>query len=297
MILISGPLLELKSGMSKYVSLLFLTPLLFMQESVACTIFTATQGTTVLFAANEDQTSNDSYLVVDPTGKYGVVFFATPTDDSPLVMQMGINEKGLSYSINAIGYEKLSRVPNAIQQKEWAPVKLMREIESVNELLDKFFIYDWGDSIAYQIHFADRFGDAAVIHPGENGLLTYTRIDTKKGYLVSANFNLRDLGFNKFFPGRYKTADGELKKLSSQETLTQEFMTSVLEKTHQEGGWINPYRSIFSVVFNLNSLDIRFYYESKFDKPYVLNVRSELQKAAEKKIIPLPEVMARLDKN
>lgn len=270
--------------------------LLSIQEATACTIFTATKGKTVLFAANEDQTSNSSYLVVDPTGKYGVIFFATPTADFPLVMQMGINEKGLSYDINAITAEKLHPVPYAIPQKEWALVALMKEVDSVDELLNKFFTYDWGNSIAYQIHLADRFGDAAVIHPGEDGKLTFTRIDKNKGYLVSANFNLRDTNFKKYMPGRYKTADNELKKISSEDVLTQDFMTSILDKTHQEGGWINPNRSIFSVVFNLNTLDIRFYYESKFNKPYLLNVRSELLKSTEKKTIPLPEVIATINK-
>lgn len=282
--------------MNKSICVFILVPFLFIQEVAACTIFTAVKGKTVLLAGNEDQTSNNSYLVVDPTGKYGVVFFATPTADSPLIMQMGINEKGLSYDINAISPEKLNHVPNSVQQKEWMLPALMREADSVNELLDKFFTYDWGTSIAYQIHVADRFGDAAVIHPGQDGKLTYTRIDKNKGYLVSANFNVRDKSFNQIFPGRYKTADNELKKLSSEQALTQEFMVSILEKTHQEKGWIDPTRSIFSVVFNLNSADIIFFYESKFDKPYLLNVRSELAKTHEKKIIPLPAVMASINK-
>jgi len=282
--------------MIKNLNILILASLLFIHEAAACTIFTAVKGKTVLLAGNEDQTSNNSYLVVDPTGKYGVVFFATPTADSPLVMQIGINEKGLSYDINAIPTEKLNHIPNSIQQKEWMLPALMREVDSVNELLEKFFTYDWGTSIAYQIHIADRFGDAAVIHPGQNGKLSYTRIDKNKGYLVSENFNVRDTSFNQFFPGRYKTADNELKKLPSEQALTQEFMVSILEKTHQEKGWIDPTRSIFSVVFNLNSLDIVFFYESKFDKPYLLNVRSELAKTHEKKIIPLPEVMATINK-
>ena len=283
--------------MNKLVYIFMLLSFLFIKQTSACTIFTATKGKTVLFAANEDQTSNISYLVVDPTGKYGVIFFATPTAELPLVMQMGINEKGLSYDINSISLEKLNPVPSAIQQKEWAIVTLMREVDSVNAMLDKFFTYDWGTSISYQIHIADRFGDAAVIHPGQDGKLTYTRIDKNKGYLVSANFNVRDKSFNTFLPGRYKTADSELKNLSGEAALTQDFMASVLEKTHQDGGWINPYRSIFSVVFNLTSLDIRFYYDSKFDKPYLLNVRSELSKTTEKKIIPLPEVIASINKN
>lgn len=282
--------------MYRKIYMLVLASLLFVGHVSACTIFTAVKGKTVLLAGNEDQTTNNSYLVVDPTGKYGVVFFATPMEGLPLVMQMGINEEGLSYDINAIPQEALNKVPGAIQQKEWALVALMRQSASVNELLDKFFTYDWGTSIAYQIQIADRLGDAAVIHPGQDGKLTFTRIDKTKGYLVSANFNVRDANYYQFLPGRYKTADKTLKMLSSEQALTMEFMASILEQTHQKGGWINPTRSIFSVIFNLTTLDITFYYESKFDKPYLLNVRTELSKTREKKIIPLQDVMSVINK-
>lgn len=282
--------------MRKSFHLLAMAFLLLAGYASACTIFTAVKGNTVLFAGNEDETTNDSYLVVDPTGKYGVVFFATPMEGLPLIMQMGVNEAGLSYDINAIPSETLAKVPGAIQQKDWALVALMRESATVNELLDKFFTYDWGASIAYQIHIADKFGNAAVIHPGNNGELTYTRLDKTKGYLVSANFNVRDTAYYQFLPGRYKTADKALKKLSGEQALTTEFMTSILEQTHQRQGWIDPIRSIFSVVFNLTTLEIVFYYESKFDKPYALNVRAELAKTHEKKIIPLPEVMSLINK-
>jgi hypothetical protein len=279
----------------KSIKLLLLLPFFFVGAVNACTIFTAVKGKTVLMAGNEDETTNNSYLVVDPTGKYGVVFFATPMDGLPLIMQMGINEEGLSYDINAIPQEALTHVPGTIQQKEWALVALMRETASVNELLDRFFSYDWGASIAYQIHVADRFGDAVVIHPGHYGKLTYTRINKSKGYIVSANFNARDERFYKYIPGRHRTAERELTALSGAQGLTTEFMTSMLEKTYQKAGWIDPTRSIFSVVFNLTTLDIVFYYESNFKNPYTLNVRAELAKTRDKKIIPLPEVMSSLN--
>jgi hypothetical protein len=56
---------------------------------------------------NEDQTSNNSYLVIDPTGKYGIVFFATKQ----------LNDRW---------------------QCRWALVVLMREVGYVNELPDNF---------------------------------------------------------------------------------------------------------------------------------------------------------------
>lgn len=124
-------------------------------------------------------------------------------------MQMGVNEKGLVYDINSIGKETLVHVPNTIKQKEWVLVALMKEAGTVDELLGKIFKYDWGTSIAYQIHITDRFGDAAIIHPGKNGRLTFTRIDKNKGYIISTNFNVRDVdlagGFHHDI--RQRTAD------------------------------------------------------------------------------------------
>lgn len=282
--------------MNKRLYMLLLAPLLFLQEVSACTIFTATKGKTVLFAGNEDQFPNESYLVIDPTGKHGVVFFATSTAEWPLVMQMGINEKGLSYDINSISKETLAYVPDAIEQEEWALVKLMREVDSVSEMLDKFFTYDWGNSISYQIHIADRFGDAAVIHPGKDGKFTYTRIDKNKGYLISTNFNLRDGGLKRFLSLRYRTAEKMLRDVSITDELTPEFMADVLKATRQNSGLIDPTKTIYSAVFNLNTMDIHLYYDGEFETPYFLNVKSELLKASEKTIFPLSEVITSTSK-
>lgn len=282
--------------MKKWLYIVLPALLLLSNQAAACTIITATKGKTVLFASNEDQAPNTSYLVIDATGKYGVVFIATPMPDSPLVMQMGVNEEGLVYDINSIGKETLIHVPNTLQQKEWALVALMRETSSVDELLGKFFKYDWGTSISYQIHIADRFGDAAVIHPGKDGRLTYTRIDKNKGYLISTNFNLRDVELARWVSSRYQTADSRLKDLSTEADLSQKFMASVLQATHQEAGFISPAKTIYSVVVNPKTLDIHLYYDGIFNKSYLLNVRSELSGASGKQIVPLAQVIASANK-
>lgn len=281
--------------MNRLLYIFLLAPLLFFNAATACTIVTATKGKTVLFASNEDQAPNKSYLVVDATGKYGVVFMATPTAEGALVMQMGVNEKGLVYDINSIGKEALVHMPNTIKQKEWALVELMRETSSVDELLGKFFQYDWGTSISYQIHIADRFGDAAVIHPGKNGKLTFTRIDKNKGYLVSTNFNLRDLDIARWVSSRYLTADSRLKTVTAEADLSPKFMASVLDATHQEASFISPVKTIYSVVVNPKTLDIRLYYGGNFNRSYLLNVRSELAGVSGKQILPLAQVISSIN--
>ncbi|WP_457419011.1 hypothetical protein [Roseateles sp. P5_E7] len=269
-----------------------LAALLLAGNAAACTIVTAAAGETVFLAANEDQPPNKAYLVTDTTGRYGVVFVATPTDTLPLVMQMGINEQGLAYSINAIPEEKLTAVPGTTPQQEWALVQLMREVGTVSELLTRYFSYDWGPSIAYQIHVADRSGDAAVIHPGADGRLTFTRIDRRRGYLVSTNFNLRDAALMRWLSPRQLTAEGRFSGFSTASPPTPDFMAGVLAATHQKPGWISNVRTIFSAVFNLRTLDIHLYDDSRFDRPYLMNVRSELARTPGKQMRPLPEVLA-----
>jgi len=154
-----------------FVSLIL--SLLVVPTTIACTIITASNGETVMFGGNEDQTfKNSSFLVVDTSGKFGVVYFATPWTNEPLVMQMGINEMGLSYDANWIPKEKLKPHPERKAQNEWAVTKLMKEVSTVEEVLSRIFTYNWEDSISYQVHIADKSGDAVVIHPGTNGELT-----------------------------------------------------------------------------------------------------------------------------
>ncbi len=277
--------------MKTCLSIFVMVSLLWSQTVEACTIFTVKNKTTVLIAGNQDQAPAKEYLVVDHTGKYGVVFIATPTDAYPLINQMGVNDQGLSYAINAIPREKLVPVPNAIRQDEWALVKMMRETGSVKALLDRFFTYDWGTSFAYQIQVADRSGDAAVIHPGKDGRLTFTRIDTAKDYVVSTNFNVRDAATQGLISPRYQTASGRLKDLIAANRVSQASVAPVLEATRQDWGFVSPVRTIYSTVTDLNTLDIDIYLDGRFDKVYRLNVRAALAGVAGKTTVPLREAI------
>jgi hypothetical protein len=227
-----------------------------------------------MFGGNEDQTPNSSFLVVNTFGTFGAVYFATPWKKWPLVMQMGINEKGLSYDTNWIPREKLNPHPEGKFQHEWAITQLMKEASTVEEVLSKIFTYDWSDSISYQVHFADKSGDAVVIHPGMDGELTYSRKPKGKGYLVSTNFNLAKLDKGNWYCRRYITADKMLSKISTKNDLTVEFMASVLKATHQNG----MYKTLYSVIYDLQKLRIYLYYNRQFDTPYVLDVKKELAK-------------------
>lgn len=272
-------------------------PLLIVSKTIACTIFTASNGETVMFGGNEDQTPNSSFLVVDNGGTFGVVYFATPWKEIPLVMQMGINEKGLCYDANWIPKEKLNPHPERKSQNEWAVTQLMRGASTVEEVLSKIFTYNWGGSIDYQIHFADKSGDAAVIHPGTNGELTYTRKSKGNGYLISTNFNLAKLDkgnwSGSYSSDRYKTADKMLSKIDSHNNLTVELMASVLNATHQN----SDSKTLYSVVYDLQNLGIYLYYDRRFESPYILNVKEELAKTTFRRKVSLTDLISNRNLN
>jgi hypothetical protein len=271
-------------------------PLLIVSNAIACTIFTISNGEIVMFGGNEDQTPNSSFLVVDNSGTFGVVYFATPWKEMPLVMQMGINEMGLCYDANWIPKEKLNSHPEKKSQNEWVVTKLMREASTVEEVLSKIFTYNWGNSIDYQIHFADKSGDAAVIHPGTNGELTYTRKPKGNGYLISTNFNLAKLDksnwSSNYSSDRYKTADKMLSKINAQNDLTVEFMASVLKATHRRYGRV---KTLFSAVYDLQNLRIILYYDRLFDSPYMLDVTKELAKTTFRRKASLTDLISNRD--
>ena len=47
--------------------------LLIVSKTIACTIFTVSEGKAVMFGGNEDQMPNSSFLVVDNSGSFGVI--------------------------------------------------------------------------------------------------------------------------------------------------------------------------------------------------------------------------------
>jgi hypothetical protein len=264
---------------------------LIIPTAIACTIITASNGETVLFGGNQDQSPVSSFLVVDKRGTFGVVYFATPWMGHPLVMMKGINEMGLSYDMNwLLSREKLNPHPERKSPDEWLITQLMKEAATVEEVLSKIFTYNWGDSISYQIHFADKSGDAVVIHAGTDGELTFTRKPKGIGYLVSTNFNLARLDKGIWYCSRYNTADKMLSKMGVEIDLTVEFMTSVLKATHQ-------YSTIFSTVYDLQKLRIYLFHNRQFDVPYVLNVKNELAKTTDYRKVSLKDLISNKDMN
>lgn len=277
----------------KKLSLLFFlfNSLVVIHPAFSCTIISASDGETIFFGGNQDQDPATSFLVVDNSGPYGVIFFATPWQDYPLVMMKGINEMGLSYDMNWIPTEKLIPHPEKKPQDQWAIKHIMDNFTTVEEVLSIIFTYNWGNSIFYQIHFADKYGDAVVIHVGTNHELDFTRKPEGIGYLVSTNFNLARLENGDWSCWRYKTADKMLSKIGPQDDLKLDSIVSILKATSQSS-------TIYSTVFDVKMLKIYLFYDPQFkvplqfEVPYVLDVKKELAETRDYRKIPLTDLIS-----
>ena len=256
-----------------------------------CTIISASDGKTIMLGGNEDQMPNNSFLVVDKRGTFGVIYFATPWQEHPLVMLSGINEMGLCYDSNLIPEEELNTHPERKSPPREMYINPLGEIASVEEVLSLLPIYNFGGLYSAQTHFADKSGDAAVIHPGADRELTNLRKPKGIGYLISTNFNLVELDKGSWYCPRYKTADEMLSKMGTKNDLTVEFMASVLKATHQDG----MVKTLYSVVYDLKKLNIYLYYNRNFDAPYIIDVKKELAKTTEYRKISLKDFISKRD--
>jgi len=251
---------------------------------LACTIFTAAYGETALFGNNEDWINPKTYYWVVPAkaGNYGCIFFGFDN----FFPQGGINEKGLAFDANAIRSTPLNPHPELLPMKN--SQHFLEQCATVEEALQWAKQYNWGTSFAGQIHLADPTGDAAVIGPGADGELAFTRKKPGDGYFISTNFNLANPSSGGFPCQRYETVTRMFERRNTAEALTVDYVRSVLDATHQEGPDVN---TVYSNIFDLRQGVIYLYHWYQFDEVVVLKVADELAKGAVRR--PIRELFSK----
>jgi hypothetical protein len=244
----------------------------------ACTIFTVCHGDVVLFGNNEDYTNPKTHYWVIPAeeGKYGGVYFGF--DD--FIPQGGVNEKGLSYDINALPKAPFNLHPDLPKPDDWIVRVIMKKCGTVEEAIRMAKSYNWGDSLKWQIHLADAGGDAVVISAGPDGELAFSRKPKGNGYLVSTNFNLANRKNAYDYPcSRYDTAVRMLDDIGSSRKLTVDYCRSILDAAHVEGASIN---TLYSNVIDLKNGVIHLYYWHQWDEVVTLDIAEQLAKGSQR---------------
>ena len=242
----------------------------------ACTIFTVCQGDVVLFGNNEDYTNPKTHFWVIPSeaGNNGGVYFGF--DD--FIPQGGVNEKGLSYDINALPKAPLNAHPELSTPDDWIVRVIMKKCSTVKEAIHIAKSYNWGDSLQWQLHLADAGGDALVISAGADGELAFTKKPAGDGHLVSTNFNLANRDNAYGYPcRRYDTAVRMLDAVDSSRAPTVDYCRSILDAVHVEGASSN---TLYSNVVDLKNGVIYLYYWHQWDEVVTLDIAKQLARGS-----------------
>ena len=266
----------------KFFGILFLVFCLspFIGSVSACTIFTVTNGESIYFCANEDNSEAFQWRIwFNPAtkNKYGRVFLGFRIGNNLDVPMAGLNDQGLAIDLNGVDYTPINTNPEREDVHGAFFTKWLAECATVDEVKEILPIYDLIDleQNPNQIHVADKTGNAMVVAVDSNGELN--PINISEDYLVSTNFNLNDeeqLLWELQHIGRYNTTATRLETMLRYNNLSVEGCRDILEETA-----LNPNLG-YGFIVGLKAELIYLYSHDDFDRTAVLDIHEELAKGA-----------------
>lgn len=250
----------------------------FVDSVSACTIFTVSDGQSIFFCGNEDNSEAFQWRIwFDPStnNRYGRVFIGFRIVNNLDVPMAGLNDQGLAIDLNAVPYAPLTMSPERENFQGAIFTKWLADCATVDEVKDKLSLYNLIDleTNPDQIHVADKTGNAMVVGIDSDGELNATSISGD--YLVSTNFNLNDkeqLAWELQHSGRYNTTATRLETLLLNNNLSVEGCRDILEETA-----LNPNLG-YGYVTDLKKGLIYLYSHDDFERTAVLDIYEELAK-------------------
>ncbi len=237
----------------------------------SCTVMLASDGQTVLGAANEDWQDPLSrfWIIPEEGGKHGWIKFGFAAG----FPQAGMNDEGLFWDATGSPYLEMPR-SEATKTLHDGPlmVKVMEEAGGVEEAREIFEAFYCEDQYRAQYLVGDARGNSMIVE-GDSILL-------KEGsFQVLTNFyhSRPDLGG---YPcGRYEKAT---QMLGAADAVTPFLLGSVLDATHQNGSYPTQY----SVIYDLPSRRVHVFHYHNFHEYLTLDLEEELAKGARDYDIP-----------
>jgi len=246
----------------------------------SCTIFTAVSNGQVLFGNNEDHHQRELLVGFRPASSegYGAVYFGHRRRDGTPQYEGAVNQFGLAWDINSAPRARLNPQAGRARSKSDESYFgiITRRATTAEGAIRIAKDFDFGDSMAYQIHIADASGDAVIIGAGADGELAFTRIARPEGHLVSTNFNRADYKASEV-GWRYETAMEMLGEVGGNQSLTPGYATSVLNAVHLN--MLTTY-TLYSNVVDLPNKAIYLNYMSQYGETAILDIAEELAKGA-----------------
>ncbi|MHA2073074.1 MAG: carcinine hydrolase/isopenicillin-N N-acyltransferase family protein [Candidatus Hodarchaeales archaeon] len=260
------------------IPLSFLLALLFINvnSSLACTVFTASQGDTVLAGNNEDWYPVDTQVrfISAKNGYHGMAIFGF-TD---IWFQGGMNDEGLFVDITSLPPVEVVSHPEKVEiQANVAEVALLG-CSTVNEVIQLYNTTRFFNTWSGQYLFVDASGDAVVISVDSDGELAYTR--KEENYLLMTNFNLANPDNGRYPCERYDTG---LLMLDDMDNVTVDGFQSVLSAVHQRS-------TLYSNIYDLVNREVYIYYFHQFQEVVKISLSEELTKGDH--VVPLIDLFS-----
>jgi hypothetical protein len=244
----------------KLLSVIISTFLLLLSYEgvLACTIFSANDGTNTFGGNNGDHSDANTYIVFYPAenGKHGRMYAGW----KQFWWQTGMNDQGLFFGSASAPYLKAGNSAHKPSYSGYLMYKCMEECATVNDVLAIFDQYNLEFLETMQLLIADATGASVIIE----GDAIY---DKQQYYQVVTNFRLSQTN-PPYTCWRYNTAVTMFENTTS---LSPEFFTSICDATHAEGF------TQFSMVYNLQQKIIYLYRQYNYNQVKIFNLTTEIQ--------------------
>ena len=240
----------------------------------ACSVITTVNNDSVWFGYNEDrmlsQFNQITYVRFHNRTSTSYAFMEVTAESTDVFsVRVGINEKGVAISGNAVPMQQIDSQPE--KSYTWKTHSLYRLIlqksTNISDVIKIVSNFEFTPNMNYQIHVADSNGDAIVVSPGSNGKIVITQ--KNDNYFISTNVNRADIE-NGVDDIRNSEA---ISLLNKAENLGKETLKSTLKGVHQESYEGCTY---YSTIFDLKNGITYFYLMHDYNQEISLNMTHEL---------------------
>ena len=251
------------------------------------TIFTVSNENDVFFANSEDGIRNPKIWFSPAMNEdsYGCALlgFAENGSNNDNVVGLaigGINEEGLCFDANEIlpaYFVSYSTSLGLVASYATHWEIILTECSSVSEVIEWYQNHNMGGWWGYQIHWADKTGDAVIVSPTPDRGLAFTR--KTNDFLVSTNFNPIDHSQGWYPCRRYELVTNRLEDLSNEGEFYRDELIPILNAVSFPDTE-DRFGTIYSNIFELKSRTICLYIQRDFTNEIIFNLDEELNKGS-----------------
>jgi len=249
--------------MNRYLEL-FTLIITVLQSSIIspCSIFKFIDDDgTVYFCGNEDWSAKDPAILTlkQDDNNFGVVIFGWQSY-LPEYPQAGINSEGLCFDWATVPTQRYVYQKGKENLNINSLIDILKKCKTIDDAITYINKYNFTHLAEEHLMLADKNGNSCVIEFTKG---TLKIIKGKDNVQFITNFNLTDKE-NGWYPcERYSKIENYFNNKAVNFNAV-----SILDEVHQEGS----YPTIYSYIFNLQSMIINVYYNHNYNKSTVYKV-------------------------